>query len=638
MAVEKFIELSEFGVLNRGRIINLLEYKNERRDYEAYTSLFFFKHDVVDYVNNNINNESKRPSIAGFIGECSANYLWIDIDVSGNLQEATDMVKHIVLKIEAKYEISYRSLVIYFSGSKGYHIGIPVECFGAKEYWSDLVPKIFKAMAQSITDNSSVIDTKIYHVNRLFRCPMSRHPKTGNYKIPVDYTILSNDGGLDEILTYSKDARVHSRYKLKVEVSEKLTKLFEDCTITQTTNIDLFEESDGYQKALSLKDNSSIFRLPDNGERNDLISRMAYRLFAVKDLKVNEITDIMKFIYESVNDHSRKQGWSRYAEMEMRMSINSAYSKTRIKAIKKVSVKNVSSMALQMYKEIKSSVYLPFFVQEINNDLGGGLKLGDSYSYIGRGGTMKSYMLQENIIDNVMKKKVSIYANMEMSETTWFDRVWKAIFHKSMTEMIADGELTDDNITEMCKQVEVQIEDNLQMYPGSNLDPSEITNLIREAEKELKKQVCLFGVDSISMMKTHGDNIGFNSGKMSKELKEVAKETNTTIISINHARTDCPTFERNVSDYVLGGQAFINNCDAYFSFSSVADKELSDVTKQIPDYVLMPGIKYVRFVNKRGTGNTIDKIIQFLPNGRIHALPDKPSSFDMQNTYTSDYH
>lgn len=634
---ERFIELSEFGVLNRGRIINLAEYKNQRRDYEAYTSLFFFKQDALDYVNNNINNDSKRPSIAGFIGECSANYLWIDIDIAGQLQEATDMVKEFVRKIESKYEISYRSLVIYFSGSKGYHIGIPVECFGAKDFWSDLTPKIFRAMAQAITDNSSVIDTKIYHVNRLFRCPLSKHPKTGNYKIPVDYTILSSDGGLDEIISYSKEAKIHSRYKLKIEQSDKLTKLFEDCTLTQTTNVDLFTESDGYQKVLSLKDNSSIFRLPDTGERNDLISRMAYRLFAVKDLKVNEITDLMKFVYESVNDHSKKQGWSRYSEMEMRFSINSAYSKTRIKAIKKVSAVNVSSMAMQMYKEIKSAVYLPFFVDEINTDLGGGLKMGDSYSYIGRGGTMKSYMMQENIIDNVMKNKPSIYANMEMSQTTWFDRIWKALFHLSMTEMIAEGSLTDDNASDMCRQVEVQIGDNLHMYPGANLEPSEIVNIIREKETELKRKICLFGVDSISMMKVRGDNIGFNSGQMSKELKEVAKETNTTIISINHARTDCPTFERNVSDYVLGGQAFVNNCDAFFSFSSVADKALSDMTKQIPDYVLIPGIKYVRFVNKRGSGNTINKIIQFLPNGRITSLPDKPSDFEISNTYVSDF-
>lgn len=626
----RVVEFVEYFLGHSCNFIDVNQYVNTRRNYEAYTSLFQLKEDVIDYVKSNLNQKG-LPSIEGYIGECSAKYLWIDIDVEGDIQLATKYMLDICDKLESKFSISYKSLTVFFSGNKGYHIGIPTKCFGADEVSSDILPATFKLMVKIITDNFAGIDYKIYEPTRLFRCPLSKHPKSGLYKISVSIPLII-EHGYNAMLDYAERCQRHCDYSLQIHYSEALEKIFKDCLTQSIHSVDILADEDGFSKSLSVSENRSIFRIPNKNKgesRNDIIYKMCYRLMCQPGLKVSEISDIMKFVYGAVNDYYEKQGVHRYSEMEFNVSLNSAYQRTRLRVVKDVKAKSFHFLAKFMYEKIKNSVYAKTIVPEFTEDLNGGWMLGNSYALIGKGGTMKSYYMQEEMIVSAMEeKKDSLIANLEMSDTTLYDRVWKSIFYKSMSEMIESGELNDSNILEMQDRVHSILGNHLHIFSGVDIKSQDLTSIIKSKEDEIKRKISLVGIDSVGGMENQATE-ALTALIVSKGLKETAKDTNTAILTINHANSSCPKDFRDAADFVRGGQKFVDNCDCYISFSSVVDLEKSVIDGEKKDIIWAKGIKYLRFVNKRGTGNTINKIIKFLDSGRIQVSDDSPASYDV---------
>jgi hypothetical protein len=112
---------------------------------------------------------------------CYSDYLWFDID-SENLVKAHGSAMELATKIESLDSSVLEHLAIYFSGSKGFHVGVPAGFFG----WEPSVdlPRIHRVLAKSIAGDVS-IDAAIYEHNRLWRVPNTRHGKSGLYKVPL---------------------------------------------------------------------------------------------------------------------------------------------------------------------------------------------------------------------------------------------------------------------------------------------------------------------------------------------------------------------------------------------------------------------------------------------------------------------
>ena len=628
----KFVEFVEYSIGNRGVFIDTNQYANIKRDYEAYTSLFTFTEEVIDYVKNNISKKTQKPSIEGYIGKCSSSYLWIDVDVEGNLPLATKSMIEIVYRLNENYGITYKSLKVFFSGSKGYHIGIPSKCFGAQEYSSEILPSVHKSMVKAICGNISGVDYVVYNTSRIWRCPFSKNQKSGRYKIPVDVKKLELEG-IDDMLICADFGASHCTYSLNIEFSERLKLLFDNCVSRSTSTADVFIDNDGYDSSLSVLENRSIFRMPEKGQRNDLVYKMAYRLFSITGLKVNEVSDIMKFIYDVVNEYSLKRGIDRYSEMEFKTSLNSAYSRTRLKKPQAAQAKTFNELAEMMYKKIQLAKYATTIIPEITEDLKGGWTLGNSYALIGLGGTMKSFYMQEELIKAALDdKKDSLIINLEMSDVTLFDRIWMALFEKSMSDMIKDGGLTYENFQEMKELAETMLSNYLHIFNGVDIEPDDLESIIKSKEDEIKRKISIVGVDSVSGMKLYNDSESMTALKISKGNKEAAKNTNTAILTINHANSSAKKTNRDPSEFVRGGQKFVDNCDAYIGFSYVVDKDKSVIDAPIQDIIYRNDLRYLRFVNKRGSGNTINKIIQFTGGGRVKVLDEPVSNYEVPIT------
>jgi hypothetical protein len=78
-------------------------------------------------------------------------------------------------------ELDDEALLIFLSGGKGVHIGVPTSLWGPSP--SGCFHETAKRFALSHAERAGVVvDQLIYSKTRLFRAPNSRHPKAGHYK------------------------------------------------------------------------------------------------------------------------------------------------------------------------------------------------------------------------------------------------------------------------------------------------------------------------------------------------------------------------------------------------------------------------------------------------------------------------
>lgn len=154
---------------------------------ESYLTAFTFAEDLRTYMRGNGNSES------GYDGPCWAPWLWWDIDRSDNLDAALSDARRLAAKILERYRtLDEDDLLLFFSGSKGFHVGQPVT-------WNPEPSITFnqtvKQLALALASKFKVsIDATVYTKVGLFRAPNSRHPKTKLHKRRLSYKELMNLG------------------------------------------------------------------------------------------------------------------------------------------------------------------------------------------------------------------------------------------------------------------------------------------------------------------------------------------------------------------------------------------------------------------------------------------------------------
>jgi hypothetical protein len=140
---------------------------------EAYLSAFTFGADFRRHL-------ADTGSTREFDGPCWTPWLWFDLDadnLAAVLGEARRLAEGVLHRYRA---LDDDTLLLFFSGSKGFHIGLPVAWGPAPSVTFHRTARRFaEALAATI---GTKIDTGVYDKVRLFRAPNSRHPKTGLHK------------------------------------------------------------------------------------------------------------------------------------------------------------------------------------------------------------------------------------------------------------------------------------------------------------------------------------------------------------------------------------------------------------------------------------------------------------------------
>lgn len=185
---------------------------------DALSSLDTLSTDIPEsfktQIQTRITNLSSQDSFLGYTPteEISAPYLIFDID-SDNLEEAR---KQAITLIEAIKDLvcEYRgpnkplkkhkiSLGIVFSGSKGFHVYVPVGVQAPE------LPAFFKKIATVIKYRYSLncLDTKIYDPERVIRVPGTVNHKSGELCCVISEKLLRSS--VEDILTYSRRLKAY---------------------------------------------------------------------------------------------------------------------------------------------------------------------------------------------------------------------------------------------------------------------------------------------------------------------------------------------------------------------------------------------------------------------------------------------
>ena len=122
-------------------------------------------------------------SVRGYEGPVGVPSAKWDIDRAGNLEAALDDARRLSQFLTDRHRLDDGDLLVGFSGSKGFHVELPVG-------WSvDPTPSanlVCRKFAEAIADEIGIkVDTGVYDRVRPFRAWNSRHPKTSLYKTRI---------------------------------------------------------------------------------------------------------------------------------------------------------------------------------------------------------------------------------------------------------------------------------------------------------------------------------------------------------------------------------------------------------------------------------------------------------------------
>ena len=144
---------------------------------EAYLSEFTFADDFRAHL-------ADTGSTKGFNGACWSPWLWFDLDRdadAGGIDAALNDARRLCVQLCDRFAIVDDALLVFFSGSKGFHVGLPTAGFNPQP--SPDFHRITRHFAEHVAGAVGVmIDTGVYDKVRAFRAPNSRHGKSGRHK------------------------------------------------------------------------------------------------------------------------------------------------------------------------------------------------------------------------------------------------------------------------------------------------------------------------------------------------------------------------------------------------------------------------------------------------------------------------
>jgi hypothetical protein len=124
----------------------------------------------------------------GYSGPCGADWLFWDIDRPDDLEAALGDARRLAGAVLDRYPaIDEDDLLVFLSGAKGVHVGVPCSVFGSPEpspTWNESAKRFALAHAERA---GIVVDGSVYSKTRLFRAPNTRHPKSGLFKRRISF-------------------------------------------------------------------------------------------------------------------------------------------------------------------------------------------------------------------------------------------------------------------------------------------------------------------------------------------------------------------------------------------------------------------------------------------------------------------
>lgn len=576
-------ELVEHSIKNRGKLVLNRDIRTEPAAYERYCSMFYFDKTAEQYVELN-------KSIRGFDGQIGCEALWLDID-NEDLNIALSDARELVKYMNRDFSLNPEFLRIYFSGNKGFHIAIPRQVLGFDDYSTDLHLR-FKSFAEQLKIVASSVDTVVYEKIRIFRIVNSLNAKSKLYKIPLLYSDLMNKS-IEEI----KIIAVHpqtANYRIplsQMKKNEGLAKLLTGGTVSHHN--------------LSEQDYDGFFKPAPKGERNVKLFKQACMLFDKSELNQSAVIDIMS----AINNNCQEP----LSQDEVKNIVISARRKTEVNAKKETLVVKSFDQWLPEWEESLNDddFKMKIGFSAFDDDLEGNLR-GKVCALIGYGGTKKSLLALNAMIENVYSDRVGLYSTMEMPANELINRIVDLYVE-------VDGDHASRYL-KSCHRVTPgsalrYLRENVSPYVGSKIQITENSSLTFKEYDELITRVNnsvgdvnLLVIDGLSMMGGSGKETEIMN-ENSRMVKELAKKHKIFVILVCHVSRGATKHTRDLNSLIRGSEKILDNVDFTITTSLIIDQDIS--TKESIEY--RNDIGYLRMYNKRGSGRTINLVYSFNP-------------------------
>lgn len=163
---------------------------------DFYTSIYRYQdHHVAQFENTG--------SLSGLTGVTTPKILF-DFDSALDIEAARKDALEVCARL-IKHGVEEEYIRIYWSGMKGFYVEIITDCEMSRQ---EFVNVVF-----GLAGDLKTFDTKIQDEQRIIRAPLSRHPISKLYKIPLKLADLASMS-IDDIKIAAKDA---SRYEMDAD-------------------------------------------------------------------------------------------------------------------------------------------------------------------------------------------------------------------------------------------------------------------------------------------------------------------------------------------------------------------------------------------------------------------------------------
>lgn len=181
------------GLNSKGKMLTLEQIDSlivdPNKDY--YLSIYKYTEDQKKQVEN-------TGTVSG-IRDVHTDVLVWDFDHAENPELAREDTVELGRRLVDKYNVDPDTIQCYYSGSKGFHVVLPIS--------RTVTPEQFKKATNEIAKGLKTFDTVVSDPARVIRMEYTRHPKTGLYKIPLHIAEV-DETSIDNIKKKAKDPSV----------------------------------------------------------------------------------------------------------------------------------------------------------------------------------------------------------------------------------------------------------------------------------------------------------------------------------------------------------------------------------------------------------------------------------------------
>jgi KaiC/GvpD/RAD55 family RecA-like ATPase len=186
------------GVNDKGTLLprSTDVYRNLDLNHDYYTSAFLYNEEQYQ-------SFKKTGTVAGITDTVTDKLYW-DFDNLADLTQAKADAELLCKRLEKDAKFSPQNIALFFSGKKGFQVEVTIKD-------ATFTPAEVKNICLNLGEGLPTLDRQIYNSNRILRLPLSKHQDTGLYKIPLNYSALS-EASIEEIKEEARNTMAPSDF------------------------------------------------------------------------------------------------------------------------------------------------------------------------------------------------------------------------------------------------------------------------------------------------------------------------------------------------------------------------------------------------------------------------------------------